>query len=79
MLDAELSTGILEGMGPDGLSASEGFGDQGHGRSPRSWRGEVDAVVGQHRMDLVGNGLDQTPEEVACGALLGLARALRLS
>src|ERR1700722_5835399 len=30
--------------------------------------GEVDAVVGQHRMDLVGYRLDEGAQEVGCGA-----------
>ena len=33
-----------------------------------AWRGEVGSVVGQHRVDLVGDGGDQAAQEVCRGA-----------
>ena len=73
MFDAELGTGIFEGMSPNGLSFGQGLDDKGRGRSASTRCGEVGAVVGQDDVDLVGNSFDQMAQEIASCAPLGLA------
>jgi hypothetical protein len=49
---------------------------KGHGRSTGTGRGELNAVVGEHGVDLVGDGRDQPQQEVSrdggCGLLVQL-------
>ena len=76
MLDTELRTGIFKAVSPDGLASSQGFNDQGHGRSPGTWCREVRAVVGQDDVDLVRDCFNEMAQEVAGRASLGLAMEL---
>jgi hypothetical protein len=52
---------------PDGLSGLEGGLDVGGCRARIAWRGEVGSVVGEDRVDLVGDGGDQAAQEVSGG------------
>src|SRR3954451_10972171 len=35
------------------------------------WQTELDAIIGEHRMDFVGNGFDQGDQEGRCGDTIG--------
>jgi hypothetical protein len=64
MLDVVSGAGILEGMGAEEFSVGHCFPDQRHGRASGAGRGELDAVVGEHGVDLVGDGRDQAEQEI---------------
>ena len=64
MVDIVSGTGEFEGMGAGELSSHQGFFDLGAGRAPSPWYRELDAVVGEDRMDLVGHGRDEMAKEV---------------
>src|SRR6185312_11842308 len=73
MIYSGLGACEFEGMSPNGFALGESFDDQRNGRASGAWRRELDAVVGQHGMDLIGHGLEEMAEEVArdpCGRLL---------
>ena len=72
MLDVILSTGELEGVSAEDFSVCHRLADLRHCRSTSAGRSELDAVVGQHRVDRVGHGLDQMAVEVARNARRGL-------
>jgi hypothetical protein len=58
---------------PEGFSVGHGVPDLRHRRATCARRRELDAVIGQHRVDPVGRGLDEVTEEVArhaCGGFL---------
>jgi hypothetical protein len=65
MIDVVLGTGELERMRPEDLASFHGFFDQRGCRTDVAGTGEVGAVVGQRRMDLVRHSRDQGPQEVA--------------
>ena len=67
MIDIVLSAGVFEGVRPDGLSGVEGGLDVGGCRARIAWRGEVGSVVGEDRVDLVGDGGDEAAQEVSGG------------
>jgi hypothetical protein len=64
MIDPGLRAGELEGVGPEEFSLRQSFLDLRDRRASRPWRRELDAVVGQHGVDLVGHGFEETAEEV---------------
>jgi len=64
--------GELEGMSAKEFSAFECELDLRSCRTAIAGRGEVHAVVGEHGMDLIGQGLDQRLEEVGRNPLRGL-------
>ena len=64
MIDAGLRTGIFERMRPEEFTFRHGLADERHGRSARSRGRELDAVVGQNRMNLVGHGCQEAAEDV---------------
>ena len=68
MVHIVLSTGVLEGMCPHRLSTLKGFLDERGRRCRVAGCREVDAVVGKYRVDLVGDGVDEVTEKVACYA-----------
>ncbi len=72
MLDIEAGTGEFEAVRPAELAARNRLFDERRSRSLVAGRGEGRAVVGEHRVNLVGNSRDQAPEEVACHALRDL-------
>jgi hypothetical protein len=72
MIDIVLGAGEFEGVRPDGLTGVEGGLDGGGGRVRIAWRGEVGPVVGEDRMDLVGDGGDQAAQEITGGRARGL-------
>jgi hypothetical protein len=65
VLDVVLRTGELEGMGAEYLAGGHCLADFRHSRTTSAGRGELDAIVGQHRVDPVRHGLDQMAQEVA--------------
>ena len=65
VIDVVLGTGVLEGMRPDWLPAFQGLLDELCSGSCVAGRGEVDAVIGQDGVHLVGHGPDERTEEVA--------------
>ena len=54
VLDIELGAGIFEGVSPEAFAVGDGQLNVRHGRAAGAWRGEVDAVVGENRVRLVG-------------------------
>jgi hypothetical protein len=68
MIDVALGAGVLEGVCPDRLSGIDGRLDVGGGRAGVAWRGEVGAVIGEHRVHPVGHGGDEMAQEVGGGA-----------
>ena len=59
-------TGVFESVSSEGLLARDHLADLDWGPGFALGIGEVDAVVGQHRMDLVGYRLDEGAQEVGC-------------
>jgi hypothetical protein len=78
MIDVVLGTGELERMRPEDLAAGHRLFDQRGGRTGVARCGEVSAVVGENRMDLVRHGGDQRPQKVPrhtpCGFLMQLGK-----
>jgi hypothetical protein len=72
VIGVEPGTGDLVGRAPERLNKFDALFDQAGGRGDISGRCEVHAVVGEHSVDLVGNGFDQTVEEVASDGAHGL-------
>ena len=68
VIDVGEGTGVFESVSSEGLLARDHLADLGWGPGFALGIGEVDAVVGQHRMDLVGYRLDEGAQEVGCGA-----------
>ena len=64
MVDVVLCAGEFERVGPEEFTVCHGLFDQRHSRSPGTGRRELDAVVGEHRMDLIGNGCNQAQQEL---------------
>jgi len=64
MLDPGFGASELEGVGPEEFSFGYRFRDLRDGRAPGARRRELDAVVGQDRVDLVGHGFEETAKEV---------------
>jgi hypothetical protein len=46
-------------VGAEAFAVCDGLFDQWHGRAARTRRCELDAIVAEHRMDLIGNGCHQ--------------------
>lgn len=67
VVDVVTRTGKFEGMGSEALALGDGFLDQWDGRSAATRCGELDAVVGEHRVDFVGDSGDQAQQEVFGG------------
>jgi len=76
MVDVGFGAGEFEGVGAEQLSVRHRLSDQRHRRAASARRREVDAVVGQHGVDLVGDHFIQPPEEVASRPLLGFSMKL---
>ena len=68
MIDVVLGAGIFEGVRPDRLPSLQGGLDVRGCRTRIAWCGEVGSVVGEDRVDLVGDGGDQAAQEVSRGA-----------
>ena len=68
MIDVARGAGVLEGVCPDRLSGVDRRLDIGHGRAGVAGRGEVGAVIGEHRMHLVGHGGNEMTQEIRGGA-----------
>ena len=68
MFDVVLGAGIFEGVRPNELSGLQGGLDVRGCRTRVAWRREVSSVVGEDRVDLVGDGGDQAAQEVPRGA-----------
>ena len=58
---------VFEGVRPDGFSGVESCLDVRRGRTRTAWRGEVGSIVGEDRVDLVGDGGEQATQEVPGG------------
>ena len=58
VVDVGLGAGQLEAVGAEKLAGGEGVADVLGGRLGVARRGEVRPVVGQHGVDVVGNGVD---------------------
>ena len=67
MIDIVVGAGVFEGVRPDGLSGVEGSLNVGGCRARVAWRGEVGSVVGEDRVDFIGDGGDQATQEISCG------------
>lgn len=64
MIHVVLRAGEVESMGAEEFASFDGFFDLGDSGAAAARYGEVDAVVGENRMDLVGRGRDETAKEV---------------
>lgn len=64
VLDVVLGAGILEGMGPEDLTAVHGLADQRRCGCDVAGRGEVDAVIGEHGVDPIRHRFQQSSQEV---------------
>lgn len=64
VIDIVASTGDFEGMSAEEFSAFQGGLDVRRGRSAAARRSKVCAVVGEHRVDFVGNEFDECLQEV---------------
>ena len=62
VLDFIAGAGVLEGMGPEQLSAGDRSLDQRNGGTAGTGRRELDAIVGEHRVDLVGDSREAEQE-----------------
>ncbi len=76
MIDPCFCAGELEGVRPEEFSLRESFLDLRDRRASSARCRELDAVVGQHRVNLVGDGFEEAAEEVGrdsrCGFLVQL-------
>ena len=65
-------------MGPEDLAVGHRLFDQRGSRTGVAGCGEVSAVVGENRVDLVRHGRDQRPQEITrhapCGFLMQLGK-----
>ena len=68
VVDIGEGAGVFERVCSERLLARDHLADLGWGPGIALGIGEVDAVIGQHRMDLVGHGLNQGAQEVGRGA-----------
>lgn len=59
MIDVCFGAGVFERVGTEYLSLFHGLLDERNGRATGARRGELDAVVGEHGVDLVGNSFNQ--------------------
>ena len=64
MIDPCFCAGELKSVRPEEFSLCQSFLDLRDRRASGTRRRELDAVVGQHRVDLVGHGFEETTEEV---------------
>ena len=64
MIDPCFCAGELEGVRPEEFSLCQSFLDLRDRRASSARRRELDAVVGQDGVDLVGHGFEETAEEV---------------
>ena len=67
VIDVVLGAGVFEGVRPNELSSLQGGLDVRRRRARIAWCGEVGSVVGEDRVDLVGDGGDQAAQEVSRG------------
>ena len=65
MVDVGLGAGVYKGVSAEGLLTGDQLLDLRCGPTRAPGIGEVQAVVGQHGMDLVGNSGDQVEEELS--------------
>ena len=65
MFDIVLGAGVFEGMGSEYLAICDCFPDERHRRATGTWRGELDAVVGQHGVYFIWDGGDQAQQELS--------------
>ena len=64
MVDVKTSAGMLEGVGPDGLTGFDRGFDVRRGRTGIAWRCKMRAVVGERLVDLVRHDRNQPAQEV---------------
>lgn len=65
VLDVVSGAGVFEGMGAEEFSVGDGLPDERHSRAAGARLGELDAVVGEHGVDSVGDGCDQPQQELS--------------
>lgn len=71
MIEITARAGELERVRPEEFSIGDRLSDQRHCRATGTGCGEVGAIDGEHRMDLVRNRSDQAMQEVTGGHSLG--------
>ena len=71
VVDVGFGASELEGMGSEDLSSFECEPDLRGSRAAIAGCGEMHSVVGEHRVDLLGDGLDQRIKEVGRNSLGG--------
>ena len=64
VIDVVPGAGEFESMGPEEFAVCDRLFDQWHGRASGARSCELNAIVGKHRMDLIGNGCNQAQQEL---------------
>ena len=72
VIDVGEGTGVFESVSSEGLLARDHLADLGWGPGFALGIGEVDAVVGQHRVDLVGTALTRARRKSAAVRVVAL-------
>lgn len=65
VLDVVPGAGELEGMRPEALSVRDRLADSWDSRASSTGRGELNAIVGEHGMDFVGDSREQAQQELS--------------
>lgn len=65
MFDIVPSASVFEGMSSEYFAICDCFPDERNGRATSTWRGELDAIVGQNGVDLIWDGRDQAQQELS--------------
>ena len=71
MINIVARTGEFECVGSEQFAIGDRLSDQRHCRAAGTWRGEVGAIIREHRVDLVRNRGNQAMQEVTGGCGLG--------
>jgi hypothetical protein len=73
VLNVGLGAGIFESMGAENFPCGHCPFDQRDGGATGTRHGELDAIVGQYGVNLVGYGLEQAAQEAGRGCLVAFS------
>ncbi len=65
MIDPGLRAGVFKGVSAEEFALCHGFADFWDGGAACARRRELNAVVGQHCVHLIGHGFDEVTQEVS--------------
>lgn len=71
MVDIVSGAGELKSMSPEELSSCNGLLDLGDRQATTARNRELDAIVRENRVDLVGHGRDKVAQELGCYSCRG--------